>query len=76
VASVATIAGIRQAKPGPIQVITLSCLRVTVALAEVVGLLLIGVAVAQELVQVGGMGQERGLGLAVVAERGNGLVRD
>jgi hypothetical protein len=43
---------------------------VNVALMEVVGQTLVGVQVAEELVQVGGMREERGLGLAGVTSGG------
>jgi hypothetical protein len=43
-------------------------------LAEVVGKLLVGVAVVQGLVEVGGVGQKRGFGFPVVAERDDAVV--
>jgi hypothetical protein len=48
--------------------------RIAAGLVEVVGQVLVVVAVAKQPVQIGRMGQERSLGLAVVAERREAVI--
>jgi len=48
---------------------------VAIALLEVVDQAFIGVVLAEQLVQVGSVGDERDLGLAAVVERGKAMVR-